>query len=286
MGILDNLLGPSPEDEMLMRAQAMRNAPPPAPMQPRQTPAGPGEQEAFAMAALMSGDPMMGNAGKGMMGMAQGERARLEKALAREQAQGNWDKSHALSKARLAAQKKYQDAMSSGGGSQGWQQEKFFMQRQRTLAKDLANAPAAMQTMASIKGAMARQGEDLAGIGMLDRYSMTDDAREMKQLGRRMVAEVIKKLSGTAASDKEVARLTDILGMGAFSTEKEFRDAVDDLDAIVKEEYRLARAGYKDFELDEFDASFLAQNPVSTPGVVEEEGEEQGNTVLKAEDYF
>lgn len=119
------------------------------------------------------------------------------------------------------------------------------------LAKELGDAPANIKVnLRKLDGEIkAIGGGDIPGVGPGAMYTpeflKSDKGQNISQLAYDLTADLIKLQSGTAASESEVKRKLQTLGLGPTSSDRQFQTGLRNLQDKVQEGLRAKEAGFR-----------------------------------------
>lgn len=101
-----------------------------------------------------------------------------------------------------------------------------------TLEK--TGVPAFQSTLDDIKAVLTKfDGQDVPGLGatgMIPGFLLSDEGKDVRQKIATLRNIVLKDRSGAAVTDQEMRRLLEELGTGVFTTDEQFRNAVNNIE--------------------------------------------------------
>lgn len=96
-----------------------------------------------------------------------------------------------------------------------------------------AEAASMLTKLDSLEGLIGPDGQDIPGMGAVARhlpnFMLSSEGQQVRQSAKGLLAQLMKMQSGTAASEGEVERKAEELGMGSTSTQEQFRNGLKNL---------------------------------------------------------
>ena len=221
--------------------------------------------DSLAQLALLTGDPVLGRFGEAKLQQAK-EKRTLERALQAQtqsqqlEAQRN-AREKAEEEARNARDRTYQDkarretlqnaltaASIAAGRQAAVRTEERQVKAEEKKAADVADdvkelakrVPPEATSLIQAVDDLESQVSGLKSIpgvgpvqGRLPAFALSSQGQAIRQRAKDVVSQKIKLTSGTAASDTEVERIMEVLGMGTSATDEMFRRGLKNLRSDV-----------------------------------------------------